>query len=218
MVSDAITIKPYFMKNSKALLGFAKLSDANIETKAVSIVTAMTGNANFTTPVPALADVSKAIQDYSQALAMAQMGDKLQVAIKNAKKEALLTLLRSLAAYVNFTANGDKTVIISSGFDASKESGSAQSLLAPKNFKITNGMNPGQAITSISGVRGVKTYMHQYTVDPITDASVWKSEYVTTRSYTFNSMDSGKKFWFRVAVIGTGGQIAYTDPLSLIIQ
>ncbi len=199
-------------------MDWTRLSDADLETKALSIVAAMTGNSNFPTPTPALKDVSAAIADYSNALSLAQNRGKVEVAIKNAKKEALIAILRSLAAYVNFIANGDKTVIMSAGFDTTKDNASALPLAEPKNFKVTNGINAGEAITSISGVRNVKTYLHQYTADPITDASVWQSKYVSTRTCTFSNLQSGKKTWFRVAAIGTGQQIAYTEPLSLIIQ
>ena len=206
------------MKNSKIVIGFTTLSDGNLEAKALSIIDAMTDNANFPTPSPTLSDVSAAITEYSSALAGAKTRDKTQVANKNIKREALLNLLRDLAAYVNFTANGNKSVIVSSGFDTAKDNASALPIVAPTNFKIAAGMNPGQATTSISGVKGARTYVHQYTLDPISDTSVWQSKYVTTRSYTFDGMGSGKKYWFRVAAIGSGEQIAYSDPLSLIIQ
>ena len=206
------------MKNSKIVISFTNLSDGNLESKALFIVDAMTDNPNFPNPVPALSDVSAALADYSNALSLAKTRDRTQVAIKNIKREALINLLKDLAAYVNFIAHGNKGIIVSAGFDTAKENGNGLPLTEPKNFKIAAGMNAGQAITSISGVKGVKTYVHQYTADPLADTSAWQSKNVTTRSYTFDGLASGKKYWFRVGAVGTGEQIVYTDPLSLIIQ
>jgi hypothetical protein len=206
------------MKSPKVVIGFATLSDGNLEIKALSIVDAMTDNANFPTPDPTLSDVNAAITDYSNALSGAKTRDKTQVAVKNIKRKALISLLKDLASYVNFTAKGDKSIIMSSGFDAGKEGISASTVTSPTNFKITPGMNAGQATTSIRGVKAARTYVHQCTPDPITDASVWQNKFVTTRSYTFDGLASGKKYWFRVGVIGSGGQVLYSDPLSLIIQ
>ncbi len=211
-------IKFYFMKPSKVVISFTSLSDGNLEAKALSIIDAMTDNPNFPNPVPPLSDLSAALTDYSNALSGAKTKDRTMVAIKNIKREALIAVLRNVAAYVSFTANGNRSVITSSGFDISKEGKTPQTMSAPKNFKITIGKAPGQAFSSVGGVKGVKTYAHQYTADPLTDTSVWQSEYVTTRFHTFNGLTSGKKYWFRVAVLGTGGQIEYTDPVALIIQ
>lgn len=206
------------MKSPRITTSFTALSDGNLEKKALAIIDAMTDNANFPTPTPALSDVSAALTDYSNALSLAQNRDKLQVAIKNTKRKTLLNLLKELATYVNFIANGNKSVIISAGFDASKDGVSAPPLTQPKNFKVKSGMNSGQAITSISGVKGARSYVHQCTPDPLTDASVWESNFVTTRTFTFEGMVPGKKTWFRVGAVGTGKQRAYTDPISMVIQ
>ena len=206
------------MKNSKIIINFATLSDANLETRALSIVDKMTDNPNFPTPSPTLAELTAAATEYSDALSMAQNKDKMQIAIKNKKREALENVLRSIGGYVNFTANGDRSVIISAGFEANRDTTSALPMPDPKNFTVVSGRNPGEAVTSVSGVKGIKTYAHQYTPDPLTATSVWQSKYVTSRTYTFEGLEPAQKIWFRVAALGTGDQIAYTDPISMIIQ
>jgi len=206
------------MKTSKAVISFTTLSDGNLESVALSIIDHMTDNPNFPTPVPSLTEVTAAVTEYTNALSGAKSRDKAQVELKNIKKAAMITLLKSLAAYVTFTANGNRNVIATSGFDISKEGTTPSVMSAPTNFKMTVGKTSGQAFSSVGGVKGIKTYAHQYTADPMTDTSVWQNEYLTTRFHTFTGLDSGKKYWFRVAALGTGGQIEYTDPVALIIQ
>jgi hypothetical protein len=82
-------------------------------TYAAGIVEGMTGNAYFTTPSPALATVQTAVTDLQTAETAAQTRAKGAVAQRNAKQQALVTLLEQLRTYVQATA------------DASPESGPA---------------------------------------------------------------------------------------------
>jgi hypothetical protein len=206
------------MKKSKVIINFATLSDANLEARALSIADKMTGNPAFPNPSPTLAELTAAATEYSDALSMAQNKDKVQIAIKNIKREALENVLGSLGGYVSFTANGDRSIIVGAGFEANKDTTGAQPMPDPKNFTVVSGRNPGEATTSVSGVKGVKTYAHQYTPDPLTVTSMWQSKYVTSRTHTFEGLMPGTKIWFRVAALGSGDQMAYTDPISMIIQ
>ena len=177
------------MRTSKAILNFTGLSDGNLESVALSIIDSMTDNANFPNPVPSLSEVTAAVTDFSSALSGAKSGDKAQIELKNIKKAAMIDLLKRLAAYVTFTANGNRNVIATSGFTISKDGSSSRAMTAPASFKMTVGKTPGQATSTVSGVKGVKAYAHQYTADPMTDASVWQSELVTSRSHTFTGLE-----------------------------
>ena len=46
--------------------GFEKLTDPRLITRGGEIFTAMTGNVNFTTPVPSLTNISTAIAQFQQ--------------------------------------------------------------------------------------------------------------------------------------------------------
>ena len=48
------------MKNPRIVNGFDNLNDANLAVRTQAIVAAMTGNTNFPTPTPSLADVTTA--------------------------------------------------------------------------------------------------------------------------------------------------------------
>ena len=206
------------MRTPKIVISFTTLSDGNLESKALSIVDAMTDNPNFPNPDPSLADVNAAVTEYSTALAGARTKDKVQVELKNIKRAALIAVLKSLAVYVNFTSKGDRSIMASSGFDVNKETKSATVMSAPNNFKVVSGENSGEAFLKVSGVKGIKTYAYQYTPDPLTDASVWVIKYATTRNFTFEGLETAKKYWFRVAAIGSGDQIMYTDPIAMVVQ
>jgi hypothetical protein len=206
------------MKNARAVLNFAKLSDGNLEAVALSIIDHMSDNDNFPTPTPTIADVTAAVTEYTNALSAAKNRGKAEVELKNIKKNAMIPVLVSLAGYVTFVANGNRNIIATSGFSITKDGKTPQTMAVPVKFTVSAGLTTGEAISTVAGVKGVKKYVHQYTTDPLTPTSVWTSVYVSKRSYTFTGLDSGKKYWFRVAALGKGDQIKYTDPVGLIIQ
>src|SRR5437773_2222344 len=99
----------------KIITEFERLSDPNLATKGSDITTSMANNvANFPNPEPPLAAVLTALNEYSDALIAAKTRERTAVAVKNQKRAVLIALLKQLANYVTFTANGDTPVLSSS--------------------------------------------------------------------------------------------------------
>lgn len=206
------------MAISKITADYVYMSDPGLLLKANSILTAMTGNPNFDTPVPSLVSLGERIEEYSAALVAAQMRDKTKVATKNEKRLELIETLRALANYVTQVAEGDEATLVSSGFTLAKSGQPVPPIGNPQDLRVENGLNPGEIETSVKAVKGARSYIHQYTADPITDNSQWTSETTTRRKNVFAGLEPTKIFWFRVAAIGANGQIAYSDMLSKIVQ
>jgi hypothetical protein len=206
------------METSKIITDFTRLSDPALEVKAQAIVAAMTGNTNFTTPAPTLAVVNAAISTYSTALSAALTRDRTSVATKNDARFALINTLLDLGSYVTFTAQGDKTKLISSGFTLAKDRLPAPEITKPEGIDASNGVNSGEVFLSVFAVPNAKSYVHQFTADPVTAVSNWTSTPSTKCKHTFGELQSGAKLWFRIAAVGSKGQIAYSDALSKIVQ
>ena len=86
------------------------------------VVTSMTGNANFPgTPNPPFVDVTAAANAAETAVNNAIGGGVEETAIMHEKERELELLLVALASYVDNIAMGVDTVILSSGFEASKD-------------------------------------------------------------------------------------------------
>jgi len=125
-------------------------------------------------------------------------------------------LLSELAEYVTLKANGDPTILVSSGFELNKERGE-KAMLAIKELKVTIDRN-GEAVTQVKRVAGAKAYIHQYTLDPITGDSVWTNKCTTSNSYIFTGLTSKEKYWFQVIAIGLNGQEEVSPLQSRVIQ
>lgn len=61
-----------------------------------------------------------------------RMGSRQAILDRNAKKAALLALMRQFAAYVQLQSNGSKSVILSSGFHTTRTPAKVGPLSAPE--------------------------------------------------------------------------------------
>lgn len=202
----------------KINLGFRKYTEANLLVIAQAILAALTGNAYFPTTTPTLAAFQTIISAYATALSAAKEGGKTNVAIKNQKKEELIAVLIALANYVTFTANGDEVMVISSGFPVTKQREPMPPLGKPEILKVEDGANPGGLTITIAGMKAAKTFLYQHTQDPLTDANEWTGQNSTLTKFSFVDLQSGKKYWTRVAAYGINEQIVYSDPVARIVQ
>lgn len=197
-----------------------KLSKQNVPTKienARHYVTVMTGNPNFTTPIPTLATITTAVNNLETAYNAALGGGKVLKATMRDKEVILDSLLIQLSHYVEATANGNETVILSAGMEPRTQGGGR---------KIT-----GLTIQRAEG--GVKlltphkanhAYVWQMVEDPLpsedeTDPThTWEQIGISIKSsFIKDSLEIGKKFWFRVANIGKDGQGPWSDPLPKVV-
>lgn len=205
------------MKNPRIINGFDKLNDAELAVRAQAIIAAMTGNTNFPTPSPSLADMTTALSEYSTALSAAKTGNRAQIALKRQKREALISLLHQLGDYVLFTSKRDRTMMVSSGFSIAKEAEPLPPLSKPENLQVLSGENAGELKIAISKVQGARAYQYQYTPDPLTIESKWESQLSTVTKNTFQDLNSGSRYWCRVAAIGVDEQMVFSDAVSRVV-
>jgi hypothetical protein len=202
----------------KINIGFTNYSEAALEVKAQAIVAAMTDNVFFPPPVPELTAMAAATTAYAASLSAAKNGGKTEVAIKNQKRAELTDALIVLANFVTLKANGEETILVSSGFDLSKEKAPSPPLAKPEIIKVADGVNAGELQVAISKVPGARLYMYQYTQDPLTAANQWQGQSTTLSKASFQNLESGKKYWCRVVAYGVNEQVVFSDPVARIVQ
>jgi hypothetical protein len=191
-------------------------SDGNLANIAYRIVESLKDNPHYPNPAPALAVVETALQEYRDALVNASGKDKAMVSVKNDKREVLRVLITELANYVTATSQGNKSQLLTSGFDLAKQKG--QFVLPPIDKLAVEIGPPGEAITRVKKVHGAKAYVHQYTTEPDKGEGGWVSYTSTDRQYRFVKLESAVRHWFRVIAVGFGGQQVLSGIESRIIQ
>ncbi|MEO5942431.1 MAG: hypothetical protein ABIP30_09985 [Ferruginibacter sp.] len=205
------------MKKSKLTTGFNVLTDSLFQTTSESIYVSMQGNPNFPTTVPDMSVINTAVQLFNTTLNNAQTRDRNAVALKNEAREALTDLLIQLANSVMATANGNRAMLVSSGFDLAKDSETTP-LTKPENIQLADGPNAGELVVKVDREKNAKSYIYQCTLDPLTDSSQWTQAISTSSKYTFKNLGTAQKYWCRVAAVGPYDQVVYSDTISRIAQ
>ena len=131
------------MKKPRIIGNLSTYTDANFEIKVLQIIANFENSIYFDKTDPIVALVQAALTAFSGALTDAAGGDKYKVAEKNTRREELEALLSKLAAYATMVAGGDKTKLMSTGFDMEKESES-QDVVGVETIKVTSGANTGE--------------------------------------------------------------------------
>lgn len=198
--------------------GFEAMSDLDFLGKVHYIVAEMTAHiANFPTPNPPLATVSTLAGDFQVAINEAEAGGSLERSIRDAKKLELIDTMHSLSNYVLFTADGDRLVAESSGFTIAKDPTPQPPIEKPVGIQLFDGPNAGEMLLVFKAVKGAKGYVYQVSLDPL-DETKWTTVYGTTRKNLFTGLESGKKYYVRVAAFGVNKQVVYSDVFFRMVQ
>jgi hypothetical protein len=163
-----------------------------------------------------LNELEKVAPELETALVKAKSRDKEWVAIKNNKKANALALLAQLAQYIIEISKGDRTLILSSGFEVVEEQ-TGKIKPSIESLEVELGA-AGEATLHAEVKKGAVAYIHQYTTEAPDLNTVWHSAGHTTGNYTFTGLSSDKRYWFRVIAIGRKGQQAYSPVVSRSIQ
>jgi hypothetical protein len=198
--------------------GFDKLADAALYVSSKAIVTACTHNPYFSEIQATVLEVAEVASAYWEALQEARTGLKEAIAIKNIKREALIRELRLLRDSVSAVAKGNEAILVSSKYPLAKERASRPPLSRPPLPAVAPGINAGEIrVTGISHKSAVAV-VYMITPDPLTNDSAWTTSFATTRKFTFTRLESGKRYWFKQALIGVRKQYAESDAVSYIAQ
>jgi predicted phage tail protein len=208
-------IKNHIMKRVR--ISFSGLTIPQKIEKTRVIVSKMTGNVAFATPNPDLAEINKIVNELETAYTAAQQGGKTLTATMYQKEKELDILITSLAGYVQSFSRGDEVLILSTGFDVvSKNPTNNEPLPAPLSLHVVNGVLERQLVLTWAKVKGAKNYVIQQANDPLTggDDDFETIGTATKTKFTAINLQAGKKYWFRVAAIGTPGIGAFSDPAN----
>jgi hypothetical protein len=178
----------------------------------------MENNENFPDPPAELEELKKVLPEFQHALADALSRDKFMVATKDKLKEIVLALLQELVDYVTATCKGDRSKILSSGFDVNSEYGNGNKRPPSiKKMEVELGP-PGEVNIRVRNVTNAIAFVHQFTTEPPNIHTRWFGEGSSLSSYTFQGLSSGERHWFRVVAIGYYGQRGYSPVITRIIQ
>ena len=201
---------------SKIKLGLDRMNPEQKVAFATTVITAMTGNAHFTTPNPPLATLTagknnalSGINTYNASVVTSQAN----LATRDDFVSSLEGMLTQMATYVENVSGGDRAMIESAGFSVRADSAPVGPLARVLNLVLTAGDFDGTLDAAWDALRGAGSYEVQTSPDPMSDAS-WVFKTVSNKSnVTMDSFTSGAKVWVKVRGIGAGNNKGpWSDP------
>jgi hypothetical protein len=221
----------FIMLQPKLILGLERRSDPDLLAYGGAAVTAMKENPVFPQPwgdaTPSWDQLDLAYQGYRDAYYAALTHDSQKIAVRKETRRSFVELLKRLAAYVEFTANGDVAKLGSTGFELRQEQARASN---------GNGALPGP----MAGLRGAPTEhtgrielhasraegalgyeVQTASTDPSsvsTEASVWSHVQTVFSVQRFTVDDLRPGFvWVRMRGVNNRGSGPWTSPLRVLV-
>ena len=134
--------------NSKVLINFMSAGTAaqRLLTLADNVTQNMKSNPLFANTAEKVKAVTTAREAYTILWGTATTGTSSQKQAAKAAKASLQTALKELALDINYLANGNRTMVLTTGYSIRKENTARQVLGAITGLYVNQGVNAGEVI------------------------------------------------------------------------
>ncbi|MBK7554129.1 MAG: fibronectin type III domain-containing protein [Flavobacteriales bacterium] len=172
-----------------------------------NVIEKLTGNIKLPTPPVSLTVMQTLADAYEQAVEDAQFGSQASKAARNALTKEVRAVLTKTGNYVRATANGDATILTTSGFEMSKIPEPVGLPDAPENLKVLMGPLSGQTDVRWKRVHGATSYqVLRSASDPTVSANWTVVTTTSTARFVDSNLESFKPYWYAVVAIGFAGK------------
>jgi hypothetical protein len=199
---------------AKLKLGIAKLNSADLIFYCISIQNKMKSNAHLPNPTPSLTQIDAKCESLKELDIQGQSGDRTAIVGRNAAAEQLKKLLRTLSLYIALVADGNGVVILSSGYEISREPSPPAPLSKPAALLAKRSDREGQVKLKWVPVRNaVNCQIEITTTEPTDSQAKWESVGVTSKSkFVVEDLTPGTYYWFRIKAFGRRHESPYSKP------
>lgn len=211
---------------NKLASNFNRLSLPAFLAQAQRIVTSMTGNASFPepwpAPVPSLVQITTDLNNFANAFSGTASGDRTRVSERNAARSMLSADLQHLAFYLQIAANGNDTLLATTGFNVRMpvpHSIVTEPPAPPEKVLLSRGPASGLMLVQIQRVPKASAYDLQIaSADPTVETN-WSDVGTYTRCRRIEVPDLAvmKTYSVRVRAINGAGPGVWTAPASLVV-
>ena len=201
---------------AKPLLDFKKMREVEFHQLAHRVLISMRENMDlFPNTDPPIEQLEETYSQLSQATTEARYRDILKIECKNQLLARMKRELHQLSLYVSRISNGDREIILASGFDCSKE----YSIIgvAPKatNFRVTPQINnPGTVKFKIDVWDKATAYLFEYR--KVGDET-WTSILSTKSTLVCTGLEPRVLYEARVAYVTTNPKRTYSDVIEFYV-
>ncbi len=203
---------------SIAVLGISRLRESDVLSRCQFIIDQSNGNPNLPAPtVPDIASLQNDLDTALQAKSNTVNGGKHLTILKDEAYDTLKTNFNAFTAWVQAVSIGDAVIISSTGLYVKGLAVPAGLLSAPLNMRAFYTDNAGTLRFDWDRVVGAKAYPLEITKTP-DDESSWDAVMIVTKSnVTVSGLNSGERYWGRVAAINAAGRSNWSDPATNLV-
>ena len=204
------------MSSLELSISHGRMKDDELIPFSENILICLSGNAQFTVAKERLDLIRTRLTDYQQKLGTSKGGSKLDTIKKNDSKTVLSTLLDDLAVDLCVQAKGDRTKLVSTGFQLVKEPERHKQPTKPTSFKVNNGVNSGELIFTVAPCSMAHVYVFYYTTAPAaqSDPTTWKYTISTKHRLVIPGFSHGAEYECCCAYQGTDGKMIFSDVVK----
>jgi len=204
------------MRKLKLLLNFIVFSISEQIAFYRNVITKMTANPYFPSPTTLLPVATTAVDTLELYAGLARGGDRAAVANMHAAELAVQNIFRYYVSYVEQQANGNESILLSSGFDVITQPTPIQK----SELIVENGSTSGTALLMARAYPKAGAYIWQEAVGtlPLNDAG-WKTLTTTTRTtLKVEGLTPATLYFYRVAPVTPDGIQDFTAAVMLIMK
>lgn len=131
------------------------------------------------------------------------------------KKVALRLALLAVCNFVNYVADGDRAILLTTNFPLNKETRKNVVLTEVKGFKVEYGINSGEMIPSFKKEAGTTSVGFQYSEDEeITVETKWTTVQSGKSKCVISGLTPGQRVHFRINIGGPRNQSVFSNIIS----
>jgi len=201
-------------------LNLKNLSVTDKIAKGRHIVTSMTDNKSFPSPIPPLPEITTALDNLSEAFALVQSAkSETSTRVANQVNAEVIVdeALTKLASYVESIAGKHHSLIMSAGMETKAPRSTPTTPDVPQGLSARAGDHEGEINLFWKAVPNTKSYTIEATNDPAIATSWTHVVIATSASRVISNLTSGKRYWFRVAAVSAGGQSGWSEPATKVV-
>jgi hypothetical protein len=165
-----------------------------------------------------LATLYQDLTGFKNAAGHAFDGGLRAIAARDEKKETLIATLHQLGAYVTYVANSNEVILTSSGFDVKRQRQAAQPISHVDTPKIKGGKSAGELMVKIPRVKSAYGYLFCISTDESLPASQWTWFFSSRTKHLLQQLNSGTRYYIKVAALGKNEQCVFSATSSYIPQ
>ncbi len=201
------------MKKMTLLLGFSKMSEAEMIEQGASVVEGMTNNSHFTTLTDAITSFTTAYRAFVDSIPAPNVRNQVNASVKDAKKAIFLTEMVALGNLIMGVAKGDEVKLKSTGYRTSSTSNSKKPVPAtPEGIEVFITNDPFALLVSCPTDENATSYIARVIAEGV-EGSPWEN-FSSSTKVLVGGITTGIMLSVQMKVKNSAGESGWSNPVG----